>query len=255
MKRVVTIAICLASGLAWNSGRCANDIVLPANPYAPIIVRNIFGLNPPPPPAAPAPNPADAPPKITPNGIMTIFGVKQVLFHAAFKGRPGIPDSDQSYILAEGQRKDDIEIVKIDDKKNIITFNNHGDVEDLPLTEETSTGSVAANNPNAGGAANLNQFSTQRGRGNFGNGNNNGGGFYNGANSTGYGAGGNYGNNFNSGATGQSTSTYNQNADVKPAIPMDQQTILITAEHMKAIEDNDPSQAIYPPTDLDSQAG
>jgi hypothetical protein len=115
-----------------NAGARADDGVLPNNPYAPIVVRNVFGLNPPLP--ADASQSADPPPKITPNGIMSIFGHLQVLFKVAPKaGQPGA--KEESYILSEGQRQDEIEVIQIDEKNSLVTFNNHGTVQELPLAK------------------------------------------------------------------------------------------------------------------------
>jgi len=103
-------------------------------PYAPIVERNMFGLVPIPPPAAPV-DPATLipPPKITPNGIMTLFGKLQVLFKVAGVAKPGQPPKDESYVMCEGDRQDDIEVQKIDQTAATITFNNHGVVQALPL--------------------------------------------------------------------------------------------------------------------------
>jgi hypothetical protein len=133
MKRLGKIVICLASGLVLNAGARADDGVLPNNPYAPIVVRNIFALNPPPP--ADAGPPADPPPKITPNGIMSIFGQLQVLFKVAGTAKPGQPAKDEAYILSEGQRQDEIEVTHIDEQASLVTFNNHGTVQELPLVK------------------------------------------------------------------------------------------------------------------------
>jgi hypothetical protein len=133
MKRLGKIVVCLASGLVLNAGARADDSVLPNNPYAPIVVRNIFALNPPQPvDAAP---PGEPPPKITPNGIMTIFGHLQVLFKVAGTAKPGQPAKDEAYILSEGQRQDEIEVTQIDEKASLVTFNNHGTVQELPLVK------------------------------------------------------------------------------------------------------------------------
>jgi hypothetical protein len=120
MKRLGKIVVCLASGLVLNAGTRAGDAVSPNNPYAPIVVRNIFGLNPPPPvDAAP---PGDPPPKITLNGIMSIFDHQlQVLFKVAGTAKPGQPAKDESYILSEGQRQDEIEVTHIDEKASSTT--------------------------------------------------------------------------------------------------------------------------------------
>jgi hypothetical protein len=57
LNRSGKITICLLSGLALTAGVRADDVVLPDDPYAIVVARNIFGLNPPPPPNA---NPQDA---------------------------------------------------------------------------------------------------------------------------------------------------------------------------------------------------
>jgi hypothetical protein len=131
MKRLGKIVVCLAGGLLLSAGARAENGVLPNNPYAPIVVRNIFALNPlPPVDAAP---PGDPPPKITPNGIMSIFGQLQVLFKVAGTAKPGQPAKDEAYILSEGQRQDEIEVTHIDEQASLVTFNNHGTVQELPL--------------------------------------------------------------------------------------------------------------------------
>ena len=152
MKRSGKITICLLGGLALTAGVRADDVVLPGDPYAIVVARNIFGLNPPPPPNA---NPPDANPpvKITPNGIISIFGELQVMYKVAGTPKPGgPPPADESYILSEGQRQDDIEVVKIDEKNSIVTFNNHGETQTLPLvvTLPSSTAAPAATGPGGG---------------------------------------------------------------------------------------------------------
>jgi hypothetical protein len=134
MKRLGKIVVCLASGLVLNAGARADDGVLANNPYAPIVVRNIFGLNPVPTNDVNA-TPVEPPPKITPNGIMSIFGKWQVLFKVAGTAKPGQPAKDESYILSEGQRQDEIEVIQIDEKANLVTFNNHGTVQELLLVK------------------------------------------------------------------------------------------------------------------------
>ena len=141
MNRSGKITICLLGGLVLTMGVRADDAVLPGDPYAIVVARNIFGLNPPP------------PPKITPNGIMTIFGQLQVLFKVAGTPKPGgAPPADEPYILSEGQRQDDIEVVKIDEKNSIVTFNNHGETQTLPLvtTLPSSTPAAAPAGPGGG---------------------------------------------------------------------------------------------------------
>ena len=137
MKCAGKILICLTGGLVFNTSLRADDVVLPGNPYAPVVVRNIFGLNPPP-VFDPNASTAQPPVKITPNGIMSIFGELQVLFKVG-----GKPPGQDAYTLSEGEQQDDIEVVKIDEKAGVVTFNNHGIVQALPLVAATASSGPA----------------------------------------------------------------------------------------------------------------
>ena len=134
MKRVWKIAIYLASGLALNASLQADDVSLPNNPYAPIVAHNMFGLNPPQAADALAAD-ANPPPKITLTGIMTIFGSRQALFTVDVAGKPEQSGKNGSFILGEGQRQNDIEVTRINEKSGVVTFNNHGVVQEIPLTK------------------------------------------------------------------------------------------------------------------------
>ena len=159
MKCAWKIAVCLAGGLALSISLHAENVLLPGNPYAPVVVRNIFGLNPPP-LVDPNAKSIEPPVKITPNGIMSIFGQLQVLFKVG-----GKPPGQDAYTLSEGERQDDIEVTKIDEKAGIVTFNNHGIVQALPLVPATASSTpapasalgnpgVPGGNPGASGFAN-----------------------------------------------------------------------------------------------------
>ena len=131
----------IALALLASAAVRAQDATVADSPYASIIARNMFGLLPMPtnnPDDSKAP--ADPPPKITPNGIMNIFGRWEALFKVASKGKPGQPAKDDSYTLGEGEMQDDIEVVKINHQDGIITFNNHGTVQELPLVAAKGTG-------------------------------------------------------------------------------------------------------------------
>ena len=153
MKRIGKSILCFSIVTASLIQAVAENAAMSGDPYATVVARNIFGLNPPPPPTATTPS--DPPPKIVPNGIMSILGQLQVLFKvpATSKPKPGQPALDQSYILSEGQRQDDIEVVKIDEASGIITFNNHGETQVLPLVvTQPSATPVAATTVAPGGA-------------------------------------------------------------------------------------------------------
>ena len=114
----------------------AGDLAAAANPYTTISERNVFALVPIPvvsnDPVAP---PKDPPPKITPNGIISLFGKVEVLFKVALKPTAAQPAKEASYVMAEGERQDDIEVVKIDQPEAMITFRNHGELQELPLAD------------------------------------------------------------------------------------------------------------------------
>ena len=219
--------ICLAGGLALNASLSAAEAVSPNNPYVPIVTRNVFGLNP---PQAVVQTPGEPPPKITPNGIMTIFGNRQVLFKVSIPAKPGIPAKEDDYILGEGQRQDDIEVTQIDEKSGVVTFNNHGTVQEIPLTvAPTIAMQVAANQNPAPGIPNENNGRRFGGGGgrfgrNFvvGSGGNN----FNGANnSSGYGA--------NNGSNAGHATVQNPLANqISPDLTPETQIIMIEANRI-----------------------
>lgn len=106
-----------------------------AAPYAAIPERNVFGLKPPPPPPDPEQN-KPQPPKITPTGITTILGKKMALFKVQMPAKPPEPAHEQSFILTEGEREGQIEVVEIDEKLGAIKFNNFGSVVSLTLEKD-----------------------------------------------------------------------------------------------------------------------
>ena len=138
----------LIAVMVFSVVRVRAEVSLSQNPYAPIVTRNVFGLVPIPEPAPPV-DPATLvpPPKITPNGIMTLFGKLQVLFKVAGVAHPGQPPKDESYVMGEGDRQDEIEVQKIDEKAATITFNNHGVVQSLALVTGTASAGGAAPAP------------------------------------------------------------------------------------------------------------
>ena len=128
------------------TARC-QDANLPDRPYDSIIARNMFGLLPIPTVDPHANDPVDPPPKITPTGIMTIFGRDQALFKVSNTAKPGQPAKDNAYVLSEGERQDDIEVTKIDHVDGMITFNNHGTIQELPLVPVKDSGGDSGGPP------------------------------------------------------------------------------------------------------------
>jgi hypothetical protein len=134
MKSIAPILLGL--GLAFPAALAAkaDDLAVADNPYASIPARNAFNLVPV--PAANAPEAAPEPDqsaKITPNGIMCLFGQVQVLFKVASPGQPGQPPQVQSYVMSEGDRADGISVTRIDQPGRLITFDNHGVIQSISL--------------------------------------------------------------------------------------------------------------------------
>jgi hypothetical protein len=237
MKCVGKIAICLAGSLVLSTSLRADDVVLPGNPYAPVVVRNIFGLNPPP-LIDPNATTAAPPVKITPNGIMTIFGQLQVLFKVA-ASKPG--DKENSYILTEGQGQDDIEVTKIDEKAGIVTFNNHGIVQALPLVPATPSSTPA---PSFGSA--IPSPAMPGGNNGFNNRFGNRGGNFPGRNRGG-GNGGDNSGGMNNGSNLRSVPARGDSSGQQSQMSADEQAaaILINTEQMK--QTGNPAYKIMPP--------
>ncbi len=265
MKRVGIIAAYLAGGLALNAGlrtaapASANQS-LPDNPYATIVARNIFGLVAPAPPPDPNDKIAASLPKITPTGIMTVFGHSKALFKVAgAPAKQGQPAKDEFYILSEGQRQDDIEVTKIDEKNSLVTFDNHGITQQLPLVNTPApSGPAAAPLPGAGNPGMITGLPVGVGRGSPG------GIIPFGAGAGGRGGGGGFGNNGSGvggggGAGGASVGVplggTTQGRIYQPEasnMTKEDSTILIEAERAQLMNTPNPpySPALLPTTEL-----
>lgn len=116
--------------------------------YHAIPERNVFGLRPP--PAQPAPT--NAPPpvrKITLTGITTILETKRALMKVAPVGpKAGEAGKEMSLILTEGQREDDIEVLRIDENAGSVKVNNSGTV--MVLTFEKDGAKLPSSGPAPG---------------------------------------------------------------------------------------------------------
>lgn len=108
------------------------------NPYQSIVDRNVFALKPPPDPETLKP-PTPPPPPIELQGISVLFGRKRVLFTVTVPGsKPGQPPERKALILAEGERRDEVEVLEIDEKTGTVKFNNHGQEDIRTLAKDSS---------------------------------------------------------------------------------------------------------------------
>src|SRR5262245_7432532 len=115
-----SIALCATASAIVNES---------ANPYQGIVDRNVFGLKPPPPISDTKTQPVKDPPPITLTGMTTILSTKRVLLNVQSPGKPV-----QSFILAEGQREGDIEVLEIDERAGSTKINYAGTT--VPLNFE-----------------------------------------------------------------------------------------------------------------------
>lgn len=227
------------------------------NPYESIVTRNVFGLNPIPPYQPPPQQEGPPPPKITLTGIMTIFGPTQALFKVAGVVRGNARPQDESYILTEGQEQDDVVVTKIDVKKQIVTFTNHGVQQDIPLVDSGLTSSGPAPSapswPGQNGIRRFGRFPR------FGGGNNPG------FQPQTFGQPQPYNNsyNYNSQSSGNGfgtqssqNSAYNPSAQsVNAGLSGEDEAALIAAQHAQLQQNGNPMSAIMPPTKFDPEAG
>ncbi len=131
--------LCVLSSLAvaWQAAALTED-----NQYQAIVQRNVFALKPPPPPPDPNAVPKVDPPNIKLQGITTILGRRQVLGKVLAK--PPQQAKEQSFVLAEGEREGEVEIVSIDENSGTVKLKNHGSEFTLTMKDD-------AEKPPAGG--------------------------------------------------------------------------------------------------------
>ncbi len=129
--------VCILTSLIFCGGAGAIGTDSTANPYQSIVDRNVFGLKPPP-PAKPAEPEKPPPPKITLNGVTTIFGNKRAVMSVQMPAKPPEPAKQQSFILAEGQRDGDLEVLEIDPtlEGGTVKVNNFGQVQTLTMAKD-----------------------------------------------------------------------------------------------------------------------
>jgi hypothetical protein len=267
VNRFGKIAVCLAGGLVFTASLRADGplgiTAAAGDPYSPIVDRNVFGLLPPPPPPDPSIIADASLPKITANGIMDVFGNLKVLFKTS--GKQG--QKDNFYDLAEGQSEDDIEVVKIDENAKMVTFNNHGDEQQIALVTESSSGGGGGNGGGGGGmSGGFGGRPGFNGGGGFNSGGFNGGagGFnrpgYNGGGQSGFNGGGGQNGGYggapggiNVGGSTLSFSGANQyqpQPQPKTSMSAEDQVIMIEAQKVQMQQTGDPTANIMPITPI-----
>lgn len=106
-----------------------------SNPYRQAIVdRNVFGLKSPPPP--PPPESLKPPPsKLILVGIVNVFGTKKAVIKSSEPPKPAAPGqtpvAEDPYVIMEGNRDHDVEVIEIDEKTGSVKVINSGQPETL----------------------------------------------------------------------------------------------------------------------------
>jgi len=129
-------AICFLAALMLCAGGKAAAPDASANPYQGIVDRNVFALKPPPAPVRPEDN-KPPPPSIKLTGITTILGNKRVLMNVQMPAKPPEPAKSQSFILTEGQRDGEIEVLEIDENTGTVKVNNFGTEMTLTMDKDS----------------------------------------------------------------------------------------------------------------------
>jgi hypothetical protein len=130
-----------------------------ANQYQNIPKRNVFALKEIPitvPQANTEPPPAL--PKIFLTGITTLGGYKRALFAVQYPAKAGQPAKEEYLMLAEGQREEGIEVLKVDENAREVRVNNSGTEMSLNFEKNgvkttTTAANAAPNQPNQPGLA------------------------------------------------------------------------------------------------------
>lgn len=135
MKLGGRMAICVAGGLVLHTGARALAVETAGTPYQAIVDRNVFALKPAPRPED-NPPPKTPPPKITLQGITSLFGRKTVAFKVNMSLKPGEPPKEQSLTMSEGERQGEITVLEINEPAGTVKFNNQGDEQMLDITKD-----------------------------------------------------------------------------------------------------------------------
>jgi hypothetical protein len=136
----------LAAGLVLGTAAGQTEADVPnaagSHPSGSIMVRNVFHLNPPTTATQEQTNPAV--PRFFLAGIVTMTG-KKALLKAVLQPRRGEPAKEECYMLAEGERKGDLEVLKIDEKAGTVEVTWAGTA--IPLNFKDNAVKAAAVTP------------------------------------------------------------------------------------------------------------
>ena len=152
MKHSAKAFVVLATGLLFCGRVGAASSELANSGFGEIPARNLFGLRPLELPKVEE-KPAPPVPKLTLTGITTFQGVRRALLKAAIPAKAGEPPREESYILSEGQRSGEIEVMVINETASTVLVNNFGTQVTLTF-EQAPPSPPPAQGPQTGNPAN-----------------------------------------------------------------------------------------------------
>jgi len=132
LKTPTSISLCILGGFTWCATGQAATAEAGEHPYRCIAATNVFRLKSPP-ASTPEPVPTPPLPKITLQGITTIDGQREVLFKVTMPARASEAAKEVAYVLSEGQREGEIEVLEINELAGTARFRNHGVEQVLKL--------------------------------------------------------------------------------------------------------------------------
>jgi hypothetical protein len=153
-------SLILLAGLAFCGGAAGTT---DGRPYQAIVTRNVFGLKDPPPPPSVV-EPVKPPPNLILTGITTFGKTRALLKASPAPPKPGEqPKGEQSFILGEGERQGDVQVVSINPALGKVTLNIGGEsvtigFEDNSRSKGRPVGVPAAPLPGFAGALPPQQF-------------------------------------------------------------------------------------------------
>jgi hypothetical protein len=145
VSRFTCLSLILLASTAGTRAVTTED-----NPYQAIIGRNVFSLKPPPPPSRPEDLiKKEPPPKIKLQGVNNILGRPQVLCKVLMPAKP--PErpqpKEESFVMSEGERQGEIEVLEINMQMESVKFKNHDQVQLLNMKDDADKPVVSAPPP------------------------------------------------------------------------------------------------------------
>ena len=90
---------------------------------------------------------SNSPPKVVLTGITTTLGKPQALLKVQLPPRPGQPLAEKAYILTEGQKDGDLEVLKINEQSGTVEVNNSGTRMTLNFDKDSKAAEIQKTDP------------------------------------------------------------------------------------------------------------